>query len=92
MYIKITNPPKNHSKGMAKGALKGAVIGAVVLGVLGGLGWSPNNFLFDTSKGVAVGAVIGAVTGAAIGFTVDKVANHKRPDVLKRPEVLYVAN
>ncbi len=74
------------------GTLKGAVIGAVVLAVLGGLACDPNDFLCDRLTGVAVGAVIGAVAGAAIGFTVDKVANHKRPDVLKRPEVLYVAN
>ncbi len=74
------------------GTLKGAVIGAVVLGVLGGLACDPNDFLCDRLTGVAVGAVIGAVAGAAIGFTVDYVAKDKRPDVLKRPEVLYVTN
>ncbi len=48
--------------------------------------------LCDRLTGVTIGAGISAGIGAAIGFTVDKVANHKRPDVLKRPEVLYVAN
>jgi len=76
------------------GNLKGAVIGVVVLGVLGGLGCGGDGLvvLCDRLTGVTIGAGISAGIGAAIGFTVDKVANHKRPDVLKRPEVLYVAN
>ncbi len=78
------------------GTLKGMVIGAVALGVLGGLyGAAIGSFgdkqIEGALAGVAGGAVVGAVAGAAIGFTVDKVANHKRPDVLKRPEVLYIA-
>jgi len=77
------------------GTVKGAVIGAVALGVFGGLAGASIGHGDKQNEvalaGVAIGAVVGAVFGAAIGFTVDKVANHKRPDVLKRPEVLYIA-
>ncbi len=79
------------------GTVKGVVIGAVALGFFGGfVGAFPcsgSSFCStDTDERIqyalvfgTVGAGIGAVFGAAIGFTVDKVADNKRP------EVLYIA-
>jgi len=72
------------------GTLKGVVIGAVALGVLGASVGSTGFESVSRFEGAlalgAIGAGIGAGAGAAIGFTADHLAKHKRP------EVLYVAN
>jgi len=73
------------------GTLKGASIGAVVVGTLGvslgaDLGDDPGEKIIGALVLGAIGAGIGAAFGAPIGFTVDYLAKHKRP------EVLYVAN